>query len=72
MDGFVTVTGDVSSEGAFVGCLNENTEDGVLVRSDPTTGEYTCRLLGMTGHEIRVWQFVDTGPGGEPIFVTVP
>jgi hypothetical protein len=72
VDGFVTVMGDVSSEGAFVGCLNENTEAGVLVRSDPMTGDYSCRLLAMSGHEIRVWQFVSTGTGGEPTFVTVP
>jgi hypothetical protein len=72
MDGFVTITGEVSNQGAFVGCLNENTESGVVVRSDPMTGDYSCRLPAMSGHEVRVWQFDSTGPGGEPIFVPIP
>lgn len=71
MDGFVTVTGEVSTEGAFVGCLNEDTEVGILVRSD-SAGMYACRLRADIGHLIRIWQFVDTGPGGQPTFEPVP
>jgi hypothetical protein len=70
-DGLVTVTGQ-ARPGAFVACLNENTEEGVLVRSDVMTGEFEARLPAESGHEIRIWQFEASDAGGEPIFRVVP
>ncbi|HJL19886.1 MAG TPA: hypothetical protein RMH99_29755 [Sandaracinaceae bacterium LLY-WYZ-13_1] len=70
-DGVVTVMGE-ARPGAFVACLNENTEAGVLVRADVDTGAYVARLPAETGHAIRVWQFEASDAGGEPVFRTVP
>ena len=63
MDGIVTIRGE-AQPGAFVGCLNENTEAGVIVRADPMSGEYTVRIAAMTGDGVALWQFQGTDSGG--------
>ena len=71
MTGFVTVSGE-ARPGAFVGCLNENTEVGVLVRADPMSGEYTLRIQAMSGDGLALWQFEGTEPGGMRRDLVVP
>ncbi len=71
MDGLVTITGE-ARPGAFVGCLNENTEVGVLVRADPMSGAYTVRIQAMSGDGIAIWQFEGTESGGMRRDVIVP
>jgi hypothetical protein len=61
--GMVTVTGEVTP-GAFVGCLNERTERGIIVRSDPDSGAYSLRIEAEVGDDLGLWQIVgsDRGP----------
>jgi len=63
MEGMVTISGEARA-GAFVGCLNENTEAGVIVRADPMSGAYTLRIAATTGDGVTLWQFQGTEPGG--------
>lgn len=70
-DGTVLVTGD-ARPGAFVSCLNERTEEGVVVRSDVETGAYSLRIAAEVGDDLTIWQFESTGGGGEAIYRTVP
>lgn len=70
-EGFVQVSGN-ARPGAFVGCLNERTEDGVIVRSDVVSGDYSLRIRAAVGDDLTLWQFESTGGGGEPIHRTVP
>ena len=69
--GNVAITGE-ARPGAFVACLNENTEVGVIVRADPATGAFATSLPADVGHEIRGWQFESTDGGGQPVFRIVP
>lgn len=69
--GIVTVTGNARA-GVFVGCLNERTESGVLVRADPMTGDYTLQLPAEIDDTLSVWQFEGTDPGGMPRTIVVP
>ena len=68
-DGTVTVTGEVI-EGAFVFCLNERTETGVIVRADPA-GSFTLSLPARVDDDLSVWQQVgnDRSPS---TFLVVP
>jgi hypothetical protein len=70
-DGTVLVRGN-ARPGAFVGCMNEVREQGVIVRANVTTGDYALRIEADEGDELRVWQFEATSPGGEPRFISVP
>lgn len=70
-DGLVTVSGN-AREGAFVGCLNERTETGVLVRSDPMTGDFSLRIAAESDDTLTLWQFEGTDPGGMQTTVVVP
>ncbi len=70
-DGTVLVTGNARL-GAFVGCLNEDTEAGVIVRADVDTGDYALRIPAEIGHSLTLWQFESTAPGGEQTHVFVP
>jgi hypothetical protein len=65
------VTGE-ARPGAFVGCLNERTEDGVIVRSDVVSGEYELTIPAVSGDDLTIWQFESTGGGGEPLHRPVP
>jgi hypothetical protein len=69
--GLVTVTGS-ARPGAFVGCLNQRTEDGVIVRADVTSGAYTLRIAAEIDDTLSLWQFEGTSPGGEQTDVVVP
>ncbi|MFK7990396.1 MAG: hypothetical protein AB8I08_30520 [Sandaracinaceae bacterium] len=70
-DGMVTVTGE-ARPGAFVGCLNERTEIGVLVRTDVITGEYSLQVAAESSDVLTLWQFEGTEPGGQRREVVVP
>lgn len=70
-DGIVVVSGE-ARPGAFVGCLNERTEMGVLVRADVTTGAYTLRVMAESLDVLTLWQFEGTEPGGQRREVVVP
>lgn len=70
-DGLVTVRGN-AREGAFVGCLNERTEMGVLVRSDVMTGDFALRIAAEPDDTLSVWQFEGTDPGGMQTTLVVP
>ncbi len=69
--GIVTVTGN-ARPGAFVGCLNQRTEDGVIVHADLMTGDYTLRIAAEVDDSLTLWQFEATSPGGEQTEVVVP
>jgi hypothetical protein len=69
--GFVTVEGDARA-GAYVGCLNNSTDNGVIVRSDVTTGAYTLRIEAQSDDVLTLWQFEASSPGGQTIDVVVP
>ncbi len=70
-DGTVLVTGNARA-GAFVACLNEDTEAGVIIRADVATGDYALRIPAEVGHTLTLWQFESTAPGGEQVHRTVP
>ncbi len=70
-EGLVLVTGN-ARPGAFVGCLNERTEDGVIVRSDVASGDYSLQIRAASGDDLTIWQFESTGGGGEPVHRVVP
>ena len=70
-DGFVTVSGQ-AREGAFVACLNEQTEDGVIVRADLATGAYTLRVAAMPEDVLVLWQFDAADEGSMQVRRTVP
>ncbi|HEY8428418.1 MAG TPA: hypothetical protein VIL20_08595 [Sandaracinaceae bacterium] len=70
-DGMVTVSGNARA-GAFVGCLNESTEVGVIVRADVDTGDFSLRIAAEVGDGLTLWQFESTAPGGEQTHVIVP
>lgn len=70
-DGIVTVRGN-ARPGAFVACLNERTEEGVIVRSDVVTGDYELRIAAVPDDLLTLWQFQATAPGGEQTQVIVP
>lgn len=70
-DGMVLVTGN-ARPGAFVGCLNERSEEGTITRADVMSGDYALRIAAEVHDELRVWQFEASSPGGEPRFVVVP
>lgn len=69
-DGTVLVTGNARL-GAFVGCLNEDTEVGVIVRADVDTGDFALRIPAEVGHALTVWQFDSTAPGGQQVHLVV-
>lgn len=71
MDGIVTVSGTARA-GAFVLCLNEETEQGVIVRADPTSGDYVLRISAMSGDVLVLWQNDGGEEGGMQITVIVP
>lgn len=62
-DGIVTVSGS-SLEGAWVTCVNLDTELGHVVRADDM-GFFTIRIEAQPGHYLNVWQRVgpDMSPG---------
>jgi hypothetical protein len=68
--GFVTVNGQARPN-AFVSCLNENSDEGVIVRAD-MTGIYSLRLEAATGDMLSLWQFEGTPNGGMQVHVSVP
>lgn len=70
-EGLVLVTGN-ARVGAFVACLNDNTEQGVIVRADLDTGDYSLRIPASIGDGLSLWQFESTAPGGEQTHVVVP
>ncbi len=70
-DGIATVRGS-ARPGVFVACLNERTEEGVIVRSDLVTGEYEVRIAAQSDDVLTLWQFESSAPGGEQIRVVVP
>ncbi len=68
-DGVVTVEGDVLP-GAFVLCLNEETERGVIVRADED-GHFVLQIEAESGYSLTVWQ--ERGSDlGEPRSILVP
>ena len=69
--GIVTVSGN-AQPGAFVGCLNERTEEGVLVRADTMTGDYVLRIPAEIDDTLTLWQFEGTDSGGMAVTVVVP
>lgn len=71
MDGFVTISG-MARPGAFVLCLNEATEEGVIVRADPVSGQYSLRILAMSGDTLVLWQNDGGDEGGMQVTVIVP
>ena len=72
MDGLVVVTG-AAQPGAFVGCLNERTEVGVIVRaSTEPSGAYRLEITAEALDVLSLWQFQGTEPGGQRREVLVP
>jgi hypothetical protein len=71
VDGIVTVSGE-ARPGAFVGCLNQNSEVGVIVRADVITGAYSVRMAAEFEDTLSLWQFEGTSSGGQQIDVVVP
>jgi multidrug efflux pump subunit AcrA (membrane-fusion protein) len=69
--GIVTVRGNARA-GVFVGCLNERTESGVLVRADTLTGDYVLQIPAEIADALTVWQFEGSDPGGMATTVVVP
>lgn len=69
--GMVRVSGN-ARPGAFVACLNERTEEGVVVRADLDSGDYSLRIAAEIDDTLTLWQFETTGGGGEPVYRTVP
>lgn len=69
--GMVTVSGN-ARHGSFVGCLNQRTEEGVIVRADVMTGDYTLQIAAEVDDTLSLWQFEASSPGGEQVNVTVP
>ena len=59
--GFVTVEGEALPE-AFVFCVNEVTERGVIGRPD-MDGRFTLVLEAEPTHYLRVWQEIGTDQG---------
>jgi hypothetical protein len=70
-EGMVEVNGNARL-GAFVACLNERTEVGIIVRADPMSGDFSIRIPAETGDTITLWQFEASSPGGQQIHLTVP
>src|SRR5687768_16054319 len=66
--GLATVRGE-ARPGAFVGCLNNRTEAGVIVRADVDDGAYELRIPAEGEDLLTLWQFDSTAPGGEQIDV---
>lgn len=62
MDGMVTVSGE-ARPGAYVFCLNNDTEMGVIVTADPADGTYSLRIAASIGDGLSVWQQVDGRSG---------
>ena len=69
--GLVTVNGN-ARPGTFVGCLNENSERGILLRADVDTGDFSFQIGAEVADTLRLWQFDATDSGGMPDFITVP
>lgn len=67
--GLSRVSGD-AIPGAFVGCLNLRTEEGVIVRA-PDSGQYELFIPAVIGDDLDVWQFDSSAPGGEVRHVMV-
>ena len=67
--GIVTVEGDVL-ENAYVFCLNDRTERGVIVVADGT-GHFTLQIEAMSGDGLMVWQELGRDLG-EPGEIVVP
>ena len=70
-DGIAIVRGE-ARPGAFVGCLNQRTELGVIVRADDATGAFEVRIAAEGDALLSLWQFEGTSPGGQQIDVVVP
>jgi hypothetical protein len=68
--GNVTVRGQ-ALDSAYVACLNERTEQGVITRADDA-GAYSIEIAAQAGDVIDVWQFDATSNGGELTTVIVP
>jgi len=49
--------------GAYVSCLNERTETGVIVRADPA-GAFTLTIAAVPGDGLQLWQEVGTNRSG--------
>lgn len=62
VDGFATVTGE-AQPGAFVFCVNERLESGVIVRADMTSGAYSLRIPAVANDTLVLWQEIGTEPG---------
>jgi hypothetical protein len=62
-DGLVTVSG-YALEGASVGVMNDETQEGVITASEESECDNTCpweaRLHAQVGDRLRVWQFFET------------
>ena len=69
--GNVTVTGQARA-GSFVGCLNERSEMGVLVRADSDTGDFSLTIAAQSDDLLTLWQFEGTEPGGQRTGLVVP
>jgi len=65
-DGMVHITG-LCHEGASVGVLNENTQEGVLTSSPEVGCDSSCpwevRIRADIDDELRIWQFFETESG---------
>lgn len=57
-DGMVFVTGK-ALEQAYVACLNEDLEKGVITRSD-SDGFYSLEVEGRVGDQLTLWQIRGT------------
>lgn len=68
-DGTVTIEGDVLP-GAYVSCLNNDTDRGVIERADDT-GHFVVVIAAEVGHYLTIWQQSGTDRG-PPMNVIVP
>ncbi len=69
-EGVVTITGTGAIEGAFVSALNEQSEEGRIVRANDL-GEFEIQIGAEVGNSIIVWQTLGTRTS-ELVTVIVP
>ena len=67
--GIVSVTGQALEE-AYVACLNEDLERGVIVRANGN-GNFSLEINGQTGNKLTVWQ-IRGSESGNFAYLEVP
>jgi hypothetical protein len=69
-EGFALVQGQVQAL-AYVSVLNENSDEGVITRSD-NEGNFKTRIAAESGDLLTIWQDLGDGVASEQKHLTVP